>query len=333
MTDEMRVVAIREPGGPEVLEPARRPVPPVHADRVRVRVRASGINRADLIQRRGGYPAPPGVPDDVPGLEYSGVVEEVGPECTLRSVGDRVMGILAGGGYAEQVVVPERNTVRVPEGMSLLDAGAIPEVFLTAWDALHQIAGLRAGETVLVHAVGSGVGTAALQLARAAGARTIGTSRTRDKVAGAMELGLDHGVLADPEGRWVGDVRRETLGRGADVILDLVGAAYLQANLDVLADRGRWVVIGVPGGSAGALDLRRLMAKRAGIFGTVLRTRSDEEKALMAGEFERTVIPFFDRGTLRPVVDRIFPSAEASEAHRRVEANRSFGKVLLDWEA
>ena len=328
----MKVVTIREPGGPEVLEMSERPEPPLGGDQVRVRVRASGLNRADLIQRKGGYPAPPGVSDDVPGLEYSGTVEEVGEACRLRRPGDRVMGILSGGGYAECLVVPERATIRVPEEVGLTEAGAIPEVFLTAWDALGNLGQLRSGESVLIHAIGSGVGTAALQLARAMGATTFGTSRTRDKVAGALELGLDAGVVADAAGHWVEEVKRRSRGHGVDVILDLVGATYIEWNLDVLGNRGRWVVVGVPGGAKGAIDLRRLMAKRATVHGTVLRARPDEEKTALAREFERTVVPLFERGLLKPVIDRTYSPSQAADAHRRMEANESFGKLMLVWE-
>jgi len=328
----MKVVTIREPGGPEVLEMSERPEPPLGGDQVRVRVRASGLNRADLIQRKGGYPAPPGASDDVPGLEYSGTVEEVGEACRLRRPGDRVMGILSGGGYAECLVVPERATIRVPEEIGLTEAGAIPEVFLTAWDALGNLGQLRSGESVLIHAIGSGVGTAALQLARAMGATTFGTSRTREKVAGALELGLDAGVVADAAGHWVEEVKRRSRGYGVDVILDLVGATYIEWNLDVLGNRGRWVVVGVPGGAKGEIDLRRLMAKRATVHGTVLRARPDEEKTALARAFERTVVPLFERGLLKPVIDRTYSPSQAADAHRRMEANESFGKLMLVWE-
>jgi putative PIG3 family NAD(P)H quinone oxidoreductase len=329
--EPMRVVEIQAPGGPDVLRLAERASPPVVGDRVRVRTRTSGVNRADLLQRMGRYPAPPGEPQDVPGLEFAGIVEEVGPECLLRKVGDPLMGILGGGGYADAVVVPERATVRVPEGMDVGRAGAIPEVFMTAWDALVLQGGLGAGETVLVHAVGSGVGTAAVQLCRAWGARTIGTSRTADKVDRAVALGLDLGVVASEGADWPGEVRELAGERGVDLILDLVGAPYLDGNLDVLALGGRWIVVGVPGGSQGAIDLRKLMGKRGLLRGTVLRARPLEEKVRLAREFERTVVPLFERGVLAPVVDQLFPAAKAADAHRRMEANETFGKLLLDW--
>lgn len=330
-------IRVREPGGADVLTPSTLTLPPPPFGHVRVGVATSGVNRADLLQRRGRYPVPEGMPADIPGLEFAGIVEVVGEGCFLRRPGDRVMGILGGGGYAAAVNVPERETVAVPDGVDTATAGAIPEVFVTAWDALENQAGLRAGETLLVHAVGSGVGTAAVQLAVGAGARVIGTSRTRSKVEGAEALGLHHGVEAptdDPVG-WVDEVREITGGRGVDVILDLVGAAYLRGNLEVLAPRARWVVVGVPGGAVGEMDLRRLMSRWARVMGTVLRARPPEEKATLARAFETRVVPRFEAAggpvVLRPVVDTVLPWREVAEAHRRLEVNETFGKVLLRW--
>jgi NADPH:quinone reductase len=328
---------VREPGGPDVLIPSTLTLAPPPFGHVRVRVSTSGVNRADLLQRQGRYPVPAGMPADIPGLEFAGIVEAVGEGCFLRRRGDRVMGILGGGGYAAGVNVPERETVLVPDRMDTAVAGAIPEVFVTAWDGLENQAGLRAGETLLVHAVGSGVGTAAVQLATGAGARVIGTSRTRAKVERAEGLGLHHGVVAAPEdpAGWVDRVRELTDGRGVDVILDLVGAAYLRGNLEVLAPRARWVVVGVPGGTVGEIDLRRLMSRRARLMGTVLRARPPEEKAALARAFESRIVPRFEAAggavALRPVVDAVLPWREAAEAHRRLEANETFGKLLLRW--
>ncbi len=335
-------IRIREPGEPDVLEHATRALPPPGPGELRVRVVASGVNRADLLQRRGLYPAPEGFDDAYPGLEYAGTVEELGPACTLREVGDRVMGIVGGGGYAAALNVRERETVRVPDGLPLVDAGAIPEAYMTAWDALVGQAGLQAGETVLIHAVGSGVGTAALHLAAAAGARTIGTSRTPSKVERARAAGLDEGIVAEGEGQvegesdgpgptWVERVRDATGGAGVDVILDLVGASYLEGNAQVLGHRGRWIVVGVPGGTRGTIDLRALMAARGRIQGTLLRARPPEEKARLARDFEARVVPQFERGLLRPVVGQILPASRASEAHAIMEANRNWGKILLRW--
>ncbi|TVP45492.1 MAG: NAD(P)H-quinone oxidoreductase [Gemmatimonadales bacterium] len=329
----MRAIRIREPGEPEVLEPARIELPPLLPHEVRVRVRASGLNRADLLERRGGHVPQPGTPPGIPGLEYAGVVDAVGAACTLRDVGDPVMGIVGGGGYAEALHVSERETIRVPEGMDLVEAAAIPEAFLTAWDATFRQAGLAPGETLLIHAVGSGVGTAALQLARWAGARVIGTSRTADKLEEARELGLGCAVLTGDESTdWAAEVRAGSPdGRGVDVVLDLVGGGYASRTLETLAQGARWIVVGIPSGREARLDLRGLMMRRASIRGTMLRSRPSEEKAELARSFEDTVLNGFEEGALRPVIDRVFPSEETVEAHRYMESNRNFGKILLAW--
>jgi len=325
----MQAVVIREPGGPEVLELRRVPKPEPGPGDVRVRVATSGLNRADLLQRRGRYPVPPGSPKDIPGLELAGTVEALGEGVTAWAVGDAVMGILGGGGYAEYATSPASTLVSVPGGMDPAVAGAIPEVFMTAYDAVFLQEGLTAGETLLVHAVGSGVGTAAVQLARRAGARVIGTSRTPDKLERARQGGLEHTVLADDG--WPDRVLELTGGRGVDVILDLVGGPYLAGNQRVVAERGRHVVVGVPGGGSATIELRALMGRRASIRGTVLRARPVGEKEELARAFERDVLPGFATGELRPVIDRTFPADQAAEAHRYMEENRNFGKILLEW--
>ena len=324
----MRAVVIPGFGGPEVLRLATVPSPRPGPREVLVRVRASGVNRADLLQRRGLYPPPPGE-SEVPGLEFAGVVDEVGDAVTRWRAGDRVMGIVGGGGYAERVAVDERVAVAVPDGMDMTEAGAIPEVYMTAYDAVFRQAGLKRGETLLIHAVGSGVGTAALQLARRAGARTIGTSRTASKLERAAGEGLGVG-LRGGEG-WVGGVMEATGGRGADVILDLVGAPYLAGNQAAIAVGGRHVVVGVPGGSRARVDLRRLMVRRARLYGTVLRARGVGEKAELAAEFCEAVLPGFGDGSLHPLIDSVFPVVKAADAHRRMEANENFGKIVLSW--
>ncbi len=327
----MKVIEIAEYGDPEVLRVSERPDPQPSRGEVRIRVHYSGVNRADLLQRQGRYPAPPGFPSDIPGLEYSGVIEAVGEDCSLRAVGDRVMGVLGGGGYAELAVVNERETIAIPEGMSLEAAGGVPEAFMTAWDAMFQQAQLRAGEVVLIHAVGSGVGTAALQLAGAIGAFTVGTTRTAEKLQRALEMGLDEGVLMGGVEDWSAQVVERIGDQQANVILDLVGAAYLSGNLRLLASRARWMIVGVPSGNIGQIDLRRLMGRRASLTGTVLRARSEEEKATLAREFERTVVLLFRRGRLTPVLDRVFSASEVRAAHRYVEENSTFGTIVLSW--
>lgn len=330
-TEVMRAVVLAGHGGPEVLELGERPLPSPGAGEIRVRVAASGINRADLSQRRGHYPAPPGWPDDILGLEYAGVVDAVGAGVTLHQAGDRVMGIVGGGAYAEAVVVPAHQAMPVPDRLDLVEAAGVPEAFLTAWDALVLQMGLEEGETVLIHAVGSGVGTAALQIARARGARTVGTSRTPWKLERARELGLDHSVLAADGEDWAEGVLDATGGQGADVILDLVGGSYAEGNLRCLASRGRWIVVGVPGGRQATLDLRELMARRASITGTVLRTRSGEERSHLTREAVRSLGPLLASGALSPVVEGTVQPHEVAEAHRRMEANLNYGKLLIVW--
>ena len=329
MSDRMRAVVIREPGGPAVLEVRRVPIPAPGPGDVRVRVSAFGVNRADVLQRMGRYPAPPGYPPDILGLELAGEVDAVGVGVERWRVGDRVMGVVGGGGYAERVCAPADTLVRVPDRLEDLEAAAVPEVFMTAFDAAFEQEGLRQGETLLVHAVGSGVGTAAVQLATLVGAHTIGTSRTPEKLERAAALGLEHGLLGDDA--WPERVRTLTEGSGVDVILDLVGAPYVAGNQRVLGERGRWIVVGVTGGSKAEIDLRVLMGRRGSIRGTVLRARSVEEKAALARAFEVHVLPGFANRSLKPVIDRVFTADDAPSAHRYMEQNENFGKILLTW--
>ena len=330
MANSMQAVLITEFGDPGVLKVREVPRPEAGHREVLVRIRASGLNRADLLQRVGKYPAPPGTTQEIPGLEYSGVVETVGPGVSLWKEGDAVMGIVAGGGYAEYVTAHERTVVKVPAGVPVEDAGAIPEVFMTAFDALFRQMHLSEGETVLIHAVGSGVGTAAVQLTQSAGVRAIGTSRTQEKVERAIELGLDVGILGD--GDWPERVLEASGGQGVDVILDLVGGAYLKGNLQVMAQGARQIVVGVPSGPKSEIDLRALMGKRALIKGTVLRARPLEEKISLAREFEHRVCPLFAARRVLPIVDHTFRPEEAPEAHQIMAENRNFGKILLLWD-
>jgi len=325
----LKIVSTEGAGRLEVCEVGR---PSARADRVRVRVRAAGLNRADLLQKRGRYPAPAGAPADIPGLEFAGEVEQLGEEARAWRVGARVFGITAGGAQAEYVVVPENHLAEIPDGLSFEEAAAVPEVFITAHDALFTQGRLRTGERVLVHAVGSGVGTAAAQLARAAGAGAVyGTARTRGKVERAREFGMDEGVVVGQDPRAFAEaVRAWTNGAGANVVLDLVGASYLDANLDALAPRGRLLLVGTLGGSSAQLDFRRVMAKRLRVVGTVLRARSAEEKAAAVRRFAAEVVPLLARGQLRPVLDSTFPLGDAAAAYARLESNETFGKVVLN---
>jgi NADPH2:quinone reductase len=325
----MRAIVIREPGGPEVLELRDVPMPEPSRGEVRVRIRATAVNRADVLQRLGKYPAPPGAPADIPGLELAGEVDAIGDGVTDLAKGDRVFGLVSGGAYAEYVVTHARTLARIPESMPFADAAAIPEAFITAWDAMVDQGGLSAGETVLVHAAGSGVGTAAIQIAGAIGADVIGTLRTPQKVARAKELGLREAIVVEGP-RFAGEVLTRTAGLGVDVVLELVGGAYVAEDLACLARRGRIVVVGTMAGARMDLDLGTLMGKRAEVRGTMLRSRPLEEKILAGQALQRHLVPLFARGVLRPVVDRVLPLARAADAHRLMQNNDSFGKLVLE---
>jgi putative PIG3 family NAD(P)H quinone oxidoreductase len=330
-SEKMRAVCITSYGGVEGLEvrEVERPADAT-ADRVRVRVRAAGLNRADILQRRGHYPAPPGAPEDIPGLEFAGEVEQVGAEVRRLQTGQRVFGITAGGAQAEYVVVPESTLVLVPSNLDWVEAAAIPETFITAHDALFTQALLQVGERVLVHAAGSGVGLAAIQLARAAGATVFGTSRTPEKLERARGYGLDEAVaVGDDPMRFAEAVREWTGGVGVDVILDLVGGSYLAANLDALTMKGRLLFVGTTGGASAQLDFGKVMRKRLKVIGTVLRARSIEEKARATRLFAAHVVPLLERETVRPVIDKVYRMDEVRAAHERMESNESFGKIVL----
>lgn len=328
---DMKAVVITSFGGVEGLEIRDVADPPrPTADRVRVRVRAAGLNRADILQRLGRYPAPPGYPQEIPGLEFAGEVESVGPEVRTWTAGARVFGITGGGGQAEFVTVAENHLARVPDNLDWAEAAAIPEVFMTAHDALFTQCGLTTGEHVLIHAAGSGVGTAAIQLVKAAGAFAYGTSRTADKLERAKEFGLSDSVVIDDDPmNCVAAIKEWTDGAGVNVILDLVGAAYLKANLQSLSTRGRLIFVGTTSGSKSEIDYSIVMGKRLKILGTSLRTRSAEEKASATRLFAQQVVPLLARGAVRPVIDRVFRIEEVRAAHERIESNESFGKVVL----
>jgi NADPH2:quinone reductase len=332
MSDElMRAVKIVSHGGAESLSvrEVARPGPP-KADRVLVRVQAAGLNRADILQRMGHYPAPPSYPQDIPGLEFAGRVVQIGDEVRTLRVGQRVFGITAGGAQAEYVVVPEATLVEIPDNLNWTEAAAVPEVFITAHDALFTQAGLEMGERVLVHAAGSGVGTAAVQLAHAAGATVYGTSRSQEKLERAGPFGLDEAVaVGSAPAIFVEAVREWTKGAGVGVVLDLVGGAYLAANLEALATQGRLMFIGTTAGASAELNLSIVMRKRLKLIGTVLRARSLEEKARATRRFAAHVIPLLASGKVRPVIDRVYRMEEVRAAHERLESNESFGKVVL----
>jgi putative PIG3 family NAD(P)H quinone oxidoreductase len=329
----VRAVTVTQAG----LEVADRPVPAPSPGEVLVRVHGAGLNRADLLQAAGRYPAPPGSPPDIPGLEWAGTVERLGPGVDHPGVGARVMGIAGGGGQAEYVVVPARHCAPVPDAIDLVVAGGIPEAFVTAHDALVTRAGTRTGEWVLVHAAGSGVGTAAIQLATALGARVVGTARTPAKLARGEELGLHTGIVAPrtADGALDGDALAATVvaatgGAGVDVALDLVGGPYVDVDLASAASGGRIVLIGTLAGGRASLPILTVMGKRLTIVGTVLRTRSVAEKAEATATFTRDVVPLLTSGRVAPPVEAIVPLADAGAAYELLASDATFGKVILD---
>jgi len=327
----MKAAVIINHGGVEGLEIRDIESPPAPTlDRVRVRVHASALNRADVLQRMGRYPAPPGAPANIPGLEFAGEIESVGDEVRQWQPGQRVFGITGGGAQAEYIVVPESTLAEIPDNLNWEEAAAVPEVFITAHDALFTQAHLTTGESVLIHAAGSGVGTAAIQLVRAAGARAYGTSRTAEKLERASELGLEDSVaVGDNPNLFAEAMQRWTNGKGVDVILDLVGGAYFAASIAALAVRGRMILVGTTSGSQATLDFSKVMSKRLTIRGTVLRSRSVEEKATATRLFAAHVVPLLASGQVKPVIDRSYGLEEIREAHQRMESNASFGKIVL----
>ena len=325
----MRAVIYTGAGGPEVISIGEVPKPEVRPEHIRVRVHAAGLNRADLIQRLGRYAPLPGWPADIPGLEYAGEVEAV-RGVTRWKVGDRVMGLVGGGAQAELVTVHQDETLPIPDGLSYAQAAAIPEVFLTAYDALVTRGRLAAGNRVLVHAVGSGVGTAATQVARHLGATVLGTSRSPEKLARALVYGLDHGIDTS-RGSF-----REGVGEPVDVVLDVLGGPAFADNLEVLAPRGRLVLLGFLAGGRFTGDLGPILRKRLEVIGTLMRPRGLEERVPLVREFAERMLPLFDQriehaAPLRPVLERTYPMAELAEAHQALERNETFGKVVLTW--
>ena len=324
----MKAVVITRFGGPETLELRDVPDPSFGPDEVLVRVRASALNRADLLQRRGLYPAPPGAPAEVPGLEFAGEVLDAGSRVTGLQRGDRVMGLLGGGGHAEKIAVHARMCLRIPPSLSFEEAGAVPEAFMTAFDAVVVRGKLAPGEAILLTAAGSGVGTAAAGIALACGARVFATSRSPDKRSRLERLGVE-GVLDPSVDDLPGRLRLLSGGDGVDLAVDFVGAAAIPAILDALAPKGRLVIVGTLSGSRVEFDLGLLMRRRLTVTGTVLRSRPIEEKIALTQEFGRTILPMIAAGRLRAIVDRIVPLAEVAAAHGAMERNETFGKIVL----
>jgi NADPH2:quinone reductase len=323
----MAVVAIAGKGGPEVLVPETRPTPEPGPGQLLIRVKAAGINRPDVLQRKGTYPAPKGH-SEIPGLEVAGEVAKLGPGTSRFRAGDRVMALVNGGGYAEYCLADEGSCLPVPERLSFVEAAGVPETFFTVWHNVFERGALKSGEWLLVHGGTSGIGTTAIQLGQAMGARVIATAGSPEKCKACVELGAVRAVDYKTED-FVEAVKSETGGRGVDVILDIVGGDYLERNIRALAEDGRLVNIGHQTSTQVPIDLVRLMLKRLTITGSTLRIRTSEVKAGIARAVEEKVLPLLADGRVRVVVDRTYPLAEAAEAHRRMETSEHIGKIVL----
>ena len=325
----MRAVVITEPGGPEVLQVQDVPAPTPKPDEVIVQVAAAGLNRADLLQRQGNYPVPPGA-SEYPGMEVSGTIAEVGETVAGWSVGDRVCALLAGGGYAEQVAVPVGQLMAVPSGVDLVDAAALPEVTCTVWSMVFgpDSGRLQPGESLLVHGGSSGIGTMAVQLAVGRGSRVFVTAGSQKKLDFCRDLGADVLINYKDED-FVERIRAETDGAGVDVILDNMGAAYLPRNLTALGHDGRLVVLGMQGGVKGELNLGTLLTKRATVHAAGLRARPAQQKAAIVSEVQNAIWPMIEAGTVRPIVDSILPLEDAGRAHQLMDESGHIGKILL----
>ncbi|KTE25848.1 NAD(P)H-quinone oxidoreductase [Sphingopyxis sp. H071] len=323
----MTVIAIREPGGPEVLVPETRPVPPPGPGEVLIRVAAAGVNRPDVLQRMGFYPPPPGA-SDLPGLEVAGTVVAVGPAGDRELLGQSVCALVAGGGYAEYCVAPGGSCLPVPLGFSMEEAAALPETVFTVWHNLFERAYVRDGETALIHGGTSGIGTTAIGLCNLFGVRTIVTCGSADKCAAATALGATHAIDYSAED-YVEAVKGLTGGKGVQVVLDMVGGDYVPRNIECLADDGRHVSIAFQRGAKAEVDVSQIMRRRLTLTGSTLRARSAEFKALLADEIHRTLWPRLSEGGWKPAMDQSFPLAEAAAAHARMQAGAHVGKIVL----
>jgi NADPH2:quinone reductase len=324
---EMTVIGIREPGGPQVLLPEQRPLPQPRAGEVLVKVSAAGVNRPDVMQRRGLYPPPPGASDS-PGLEVAGEVVALGPDATRWKLGDQVMALVSGGGYAQYCVAHESHCLPIPAGIDLIQAAAIPETYFTVWHNVFERGRLASGEALLVHGGSSGIGTTAIQLAKAFGARVIATAGSTDKCTACRELGADVAVNYKTED-FVAATKAATGGKGADVILDMVGGDYIARNYEAAAVEGRIVQIGFQGGSKATVDFVRLMLKRLTHTGSTLRSRSVADKGAIARALEERVLPVIAAGRVGPLIDSTFGLDDAAAAHARMETSEHIGKIVL----
>lgn len=323
----MIAIAITKPGGPEVLQPVELPTPSPGPREVLIRVAAAGVNRPDVMQREGKYPPPPGA-SDIPGLEVAGTIAECGPDVERWRVGDRVCALVSGGGYADQCIAPDVQCLPVPATLELVAAGGVPETFFTVWTNVFDRGRLREGESFLVHGGSSGIGTTAIQMARAFGARVFATAGSEEKCAACERLGAERAINYKTQDFAVALIEL-THGRGVDVILDMVGAAYFSRNLDVLALEGRLLQIAVLHGAKAEINLVRLLRQRLTVTGSTLRARTVEEKGAIASALERAVWPLLEAGEIRPVIYATFPLTQAAEAHRLMESGRHIGKIVL----
>jgi NADPH2:quinone reductase len=323
----MTAIGFDEPGGPDVLRPQTRPVPRPGAGEVLVRVAAAGINRPDVLQRMGGYAPPPGA-SDIPGLEIAGEVVALGEDAGRFRTGDAICGLVAGGGYAQYAVVHESNALSAPAGLSPVEAAAIPETYFTVWTNVFQRGRLQSGESFMVHGGSSGIGTTAIQLAKAFGATVIATAGSAEKCQACRDLGADHAINYREEG-FVAAAKAATGGRGVDVILDMVGGDYIDRNYDAAAESGRIIQIAFLNGPKAQVDFRKLMMKRLTHTGSTLRPRTIAEKAAIAAELHAKVWPLIEAGRCRPVMFKTFPLAEAASAHALMESNAHIGKIVL----
>ena len=324
---QMTVVGISKPGGPEVLVPETRPVPAPGPNEILIKVAVAGVNRPDVAQRSGSYPPPPGA-SDLPGLEVAGTVVAVGPGVTKHKLGDKVMSLVAGGGYAEYCIAPDLQAMTVPDALSMTEAGATPETLMTVWHNVFERGGLKGGETLLIHGGSSGIGTMAIQLAKAFGAKVIVTVGSQDKADACLKLGADHAInykTAD----FVAATREITGGTGVNLILDMVGGEYIEKNHDAAAIDGRIVQIAFLGGPKATVNFAKLMMKRLHHTGSTLRPRSPEDKDAMVSAIEAKVMPLIRAGKVKPLMDSSFPLRDAVKAHQRMETSQHIGKIVL----
>ena len=324
----MTAIGIKTPGGPEVLVPEERPVPSPGPTEVLVKVRAAGVNRPDVMQRKGHYPPPPGAPD-IPGLEIAGDIVSVGEKVTRWKVGDKICALVSGGGYAEYCVTDEATALSIPKGFSYIDAAALPETFMTVWHNVFERGALKAGETLLVHGGSSGIGTTAIMLAKAFGAKVIATAGSAEKCEACRKIGADVAIDYNKED-FVAVTKEATGKKGAELILDMIGGDYVDRNFEAAAVEGRIVQIATQKGTKVTADLRRLMLKRLTHTGSTLRARPVADKAAIARALEKNVWPLLEAGKVHPVIDSTYPLAKASEAHARMETSLHIGKIMLE---